>query len=427
MIFQSDNLKGVYEMNNSMIRDISLAEEGLQRIRWVEKFMPALNALKKDFINNQIFKGKTIVMSIHLEAKTAFLALTLQAAGANVIATGSNPLSTQDPIAAGLVKEGVTVYAWHGCTDEEYTMFLNKALNHMPHIIIDDGGDLVHLLHTTRTDAKKNLIGGSEETTTGVYRLKTLEKENKLDFPMIAVNDSYCKYLFDNRYGTGQSVWDGIIRSTNLTVTGKTVVVAGYGWCGKGVAMRAKGLGAHVIVTEVDPIKAIEAVFDGFNVMPMKKAAKYGDVFLTVTGDIDIITKEHFMEMKDGAICANAGHFDCEVSKKDLDYISDSHYEVRKNIEAYVLPNGNTVYLMAEGRLVNLAAGDGHPAEIMDLSFAMQALAAAYLCEHENELESKLYLLPRELDRKVAEIKLKSMGYEIDRLSEMQRKYLGLD
>ena len=278
-------------MNDSMIRDISLAEEGLQRIRWVGKFMPALNALKRDFINNQALKGKTIVMSIHLEAKTAYLALTLQSAGADVIVTGSNPLSTQDPIAAGLVNQGITVYAWHGCTDEEYTMFLNKALDHMPHIIIDDGGDLVHLLHSDRTDAKKNLIGGAEETTTGVYRLKALEKENKLAFPMIAVNDSYCKYLFDNRYGTGQSVWDGVIRSTNLTVTGKTVVVAGYGWCGKGVSMLAKGLGAHVIVTEVDPIKAIEAVFDGFEVMPMKKAARHGDIFLTVTGDIDIITE----------------------------------------------------------------------------------------------------------------------------------------
>ena len=297
----------------------------------------------------------------------------------------------------------------------------------MPHIIIDDGGDLVHLLHSDRTDAKKNLIGGAEETTTGVYRLKALEKENKLAFPMIAVNDSYCKYLFDNRYGTGQSVWDGVIRSTNLTVTGKTVVVAGYGWCGKGVSMRAKGLGARVIVTEVDPIKAIEAVFDGFEVIPMKKAARYGDIFLTVTGDIDIITEKHFMEMKDGAICANAGHFDCEVSRKDLERISDSHYEARKNIEAYILPNGNTIYLMAEGRLVNLAAGDGHPAEIMDLSFAMQALAVSYLCEHEKELRPQLYLLPRELDKKVAEIKLTSMGYEIDTLSDKQKEYLGLD
>lgn len=411
-------------MNSSMIRDLSLADEGMQRIRWVEKFMPALNTLRKDFIKDQVFKGKTIVMSIHLEAKTAYLALTLKAAGADVIVTGSNPLSTQDPIAAGLVSQGVTVYAWHGCSDEEYTMFLNKALDHMPHIIIDDGGDLVNLLHTTRKDARKNLIGGSEETTTGIQRLKNLERNGNLEFPMIAVNDSYCKYLFDNRYGTGQSAWDGIIRSTNLTVTGKTVVIAGYGWCGKGCSMRAKGLGAHVIVTEVDPIKAIEAVFDGFSVMPMEKAAPLGDIFLTVTGDINVITEPHFLKMKDGAICANAGHFDVEVSKKDLDRICVSHHEARKNIEGYVLPNGKTVYLMAEGRLVNLAAGDGHPAEIMDLSFAMQSLAAAYLCQHEKELKPHLYLLPRELDQKVAEIKLHSMGYEIDTLTQEQKDYL---
>lgn len=306
-------------------------------------------------------------------------------------------------------------------------MFLNKALDHMPDIIIDDGGDLVHLLHTTRKECQKNLIGGSEETTTGVYRLKILEKENKLEFPMIAVNDSYCKYLFDNRYGTGQSAWDGIIRSTNLTVTGKTAVIAGYGWCGKGCAMRAKGLGAHVIVTEVDPIKAIEAVMDGFEVMPMAEAAKHGDIFLTVTGDIDIITEPHFLAMKDGAICANAGHFDCEVSRKDLERIAVSHYEARKNIEGYVLPNGKTVFLMAEGRLVNLAAGDGHPAEIMDLSFAMQTLAARYLLQHGKDMKPAVYTLPHELDTKIASIKLAAMGYQIDTLTEAQKKYLGLD
>ena len=411
-------------MSDSMIRDLSLAEEGMQRIRWVENFMPALNALREDFIQKQVFKGKTIVMSIHLEAKTAYLALTLKAAGADVIVTGSNPLSTQDPIAAGLVSQGVTVYAWHGCTDEEYIQFLNKALDHKPHIIIDDGGDLVNLLHTTRTDARERLIGGSEETTTGIHRLKNLEKNGRLAFPMIAVNDSYCKYLFDNRYGTGQSAWDGIIRSTNLTVTGKTVVIAGYGWCGKGCAMRAKGLGAHVIVTEVDPIKAVEAVFDGFDVMPMDDAAPLGDIFLTVTGDINVVVERHFLKMKNGAICANAGHFDVEVSKKDLDRICTAHYEARKNIEGYVLPNGKTVYLMAEGRLVNLAAGDGHPAEIMDLSFAMQALAAEYLCDHAGELQAHLYLLPRELDQRVAEIKLHSMGYRIDALTQEQQNYL---
>lgn len=411
-------------MKQSIIKDIALAEEGMQRIHWVEQFMPALNALREDFVKNSVFAGKTIVMSIHLEAKTAYLALTLQAAGANVVVTGSNPLSTQDPIAAALVQQGVTVYATHGCTDEEYVQYLNCALDHKPHIIIDDGGDLVNLLHTQRADARERLIGGAEETTTGIQRLKNLEKNGRLLFPMIAVNDSYCKYLFDNRYGTGQSAWDGIIRSTNLTVTGKTVVIAGYGWCGKGCAMRAKGLGAHVIVTEVDPIKAIEAVFDGFDVMPMDEAAPKGDIFLTVTGDIDVVVERHFMKMKNGAICANAGHFDVEVSKKDLDRICLSHFEARKNIEGYVLPNGNTVYLMAEGRLVNLAAGDGHPAEIMDLSFAMQSLAASYLLEHAGTLEPRLYLLPRELDLRIAEIKLHSMGYSIDVLTPEQQAYL---
>lgn len=413
-------------MTTSIIKDMSLADEGMQRIRWVQKFMPVLNTLSSEFIAAKPLQGKTVAMSIHLEAKTAYLALTLQKAGANVIATGSNPLSTQDPIAAALVKQGITVYAKYGCHDEEYNQYLNCALDHHPHIIIDDGGDLVQLLHTTRREAAVNLIGGSEETTTGVYRLKILEKEGKLDFPMIAVNDSYCKYLFDNRYGTGQSAWDGIIRSTNLTVTGKTVVVAGYGWCGKGVALRAKGLGAHVIITEVDPIKAIEAIFDGFDVMPMMEAASKGDYFITVTGDIDIITEKEFLRMKDGAICANAGHFDCEVSRKDLERICVEQYEARKNIQAYVLPDGKTVYLMAEGRLVNLAAGDGHPAEIMDLSFALQALSTVYLCQHA-DLKKGLYVLPHEIDRKVAEMKLHSMGYAIDTLTEAQKTYLGLN
>ena len=295
----------------SLIKDIALAPEGHKKIEWVSNFMPALNSLVDDFKASKIFEGKTVVVSVHLEAKTAYLATVLKKAGADVIVTGSNPLSTQDDVAAALVDMGLTVYAWHNCTDEEYTMFLNKALDHKPHIIIDDGGDLVHLLHTTRQDARERLIGGSEETTTGVHRLHALANEKKLAFPMIAVNDSYCKYLFDNRYGTGQSVWDGIMRTTNLTVTGKNVVVAGYGWCGKGVAMRAKGLGAHVYVTEVDPIKAIEAVFDGFKVLPMIEAARIGDIFITVTGCKDVIRRQHFDVMKDKAIMCNAGHFDC--------------------------------------------------------------------------------------------------------------------
>lgn len=408
----------------SLIRDIKLAPEGHKKIEWVSNFMPALNSLREEFKASHKFEGKTIVVSVHLEAKTAYLSTVLKEAGADVIVTGSNPLSTQDDVAAALVDMGLTVYAWHDCTEEEYFMFLNKALDHKPHIIIDDGGDLVNLLHTTRTDAKERLIGGSEETTTGVHRLHALANANKLTFPMIAVNDSYCKYLFDNRYGTGQSVWDGIMRTTNLTVTGKNVVVAGYGWCGKGVAMRAKGLGAHVIVTEVDPIKAIEAVFDGFKVMPMVEAAPIGDIFITVTGCKDVIGKTHYEVMKDKAIMCNAGHFDCEVNGKELAEVAVSHKEVRKNIEGYTMKDGRTLYLLAGGRLVNLAAGDGHPAEIMDLSFAMQALAAEYLLDHGTTMEATVHILPHELDERMAKVKLQSMGYDIDTLTQEQYDYL---
>ncbi|MDY3974814.1 adenosylhomocysteinase [uncultured Veillonella sp.] len=408
----------------SLIRDINLAPEGRKKIEWVANFMPALNSLREEFKGSHKFEGKTVVVSVHLEAKTAYLSTVLKEAGADVIVTGSNPLSTQDDVAAALVDMGITVYAWHDCSEEEYFMFLNKALDHKPHIIIDDGGDLVNLLHTTRKDAKERLIGGSEETTTGVHRLHALANAKQLSFPMIAVNDSYCKYLFDNRYGTGQSVWDGIMRTTNLTVTGKNVVVAGYGWCGKGVAMRAKGLGAHVIVTEVDPIKAIEAVFDGFKVMPMIEAAPIGDIFITVTGCKDVIRKEHYEVMKDQAIMCNAGHFDCEVNGVELAEVAVSHSNVRKNIEGYTLADGRTLYLLAGGRLVNLAAGDGHPAEIMDLSFAMQALAAEYLLDHGTTMEPAVHVLPHELDERIAKVKLNSMGYDLDTLTQEQYDYL---
>lgn len=408
----------------SLIRDIVLAPSGHNKIDWVSNFMPTLNTLAERFEKQQTFQGKTVVVSVHLEAKTAYLSTVLQRGGAEVIVTGSNPLSTQDDVAAALVERGVSVYAWHDCTDEEYFMFLNKALDHKPHIIIDDGGDLVNLLHTSRTDAKERLLGGSEETTTGVHRLYALEHEHKLTFPMIAVNDSNCKYLFDNRYGTGQSVWDGIMRTTNVTVTGKNVVVAGYGWCGKGVAMRAKGLGAHVYVTEVDPIKAIEAVFDGFTVLPMIEAAPIGDIFVTVTGCKDVIVQEHYEVMKDKAILCNAGHFDCEVNVKALAAMATSHKEVRHNIEGYTLPDGRQLYVIAEGRLVNLASGDGHPAEIMDLSFAMQALAAEHILHHGQQMEPKVYVLPRKLDEEIARLKLHSMGYNIDVLTQEQIDYL---
>lgn len=410
---------------NSMIKDIALAPTGHQKIAWVKEHMPLLNILNERYAEKKIFDGLNMVVTIHLEAKTAYLAQTLKNCGANVVVTGSNPLSTQDDVAAALADSGITVFATHACSQEEYDLYLSKALDTKPSLIIDDGGDLVNMLHSTRRELIPNLIGGSEETTTGVHRLKALNEAGKLAFPMIAVNDAYCKYLFDNRYGTGQSSWDGIMRTTNLAVAGKTVVVAGYGWCGKGVAMRAKGLGANVIVTEIDPIKGIEAVFDGFRVMPMREAAKYGDFFVTVTGCKDVITKEHFPLMKDGAVLANAGHFDVEINVKDLEAMTvEPAYEVRKNITTYTMPDGKTINLLGEGRLVNLACGDGHPVEVMDLSFAMQFLAMKYLLEHKGELQNNLYVLPEELNTEIAALKLEAMGAGIDTLTPEQYAYL---
>lgn len=410
---------------NSMIKDIALAPTGHQKIAWVKEHMPLLNILNERYAEKKIFDGLNMVVTIHLEAKTAYLAQTLKNCGANVVVTGSNPLSTQDDVAAALADSGITVFATHACSQEEYDLYLSKALDTKPSLIIDDGGDLVNMLHSTRRELIPNLIGGSEETTTGVHRLKALNEAGKLAFPMIAVNDAYCKYLFDNRYGTGQSSWDGIMRTTNLAVAGKTVVVAGYGWCGKGVAMRAKGLGANVIVTEIDPIKGIEAVFDGFRVMPMREAAKYGDFFVTVTGCKDVITKEHFPLMKDSAVLANAGHFDVEINVKDLEAMTvEPAYEVRKNITTYTMPNGKKINLLGEGRLVNLACGDGHPVEVMDLSFAMQFLAMKYLLEHKGELQNNLYVLPEELNTEIAALKLEAMGAGIDTLTPEQYAYL---
>lgn len=410
---------------NSMIKDIALAPTGHQKIAWVKEHMPLLNILNERYAEKKIFDGLNMVVTVHLEAKTAYLAQTLKNCGANVVVTGSNPLSTQDDVAAALADSGITVFATHACSQEEYDLYLSKALDTKPSLIIDDGGDLVNMLHSTRRELIPNLIGGSEETTTGVHRLKALNEAGKLAFPMIAVNDAYCKYLFDNRYGTGQSSWDGIMRTTNLAVAGKTVVVAGYGWCGKGVAMRAKGLGANVIVTEIDPIKGIEAVFDGFRVMPMREAAKYGDFFVTVTGCKDVITKEHFPLMKDGAVLANAGHFDVEINVKDLEAMTvEPAYEVRKNITTYTMPNGKKINLLGEGRLVNLACGDGHPVEVMDLSFAMQFLAMKYLLEHKGELQNNLYVLPEELNTEIAALKLEAMGAGIDTLTPEQYAYL---
>lgn len=411
-------------MRENLIRNINLAPSGHKKIDWVKGYMPVLSFIEKKFTEEQPLKGKKITMSIHLEAKTAYLAKVLKAGGADVTVTGSNPLSTQDDVASALAEDGLKVYAWYNSTSEEYNNHLNSALDIEPNIILDDGGDLVNLLHTTRQELIKNIIGGSEETTTGVLRLKAREREGKLKFPMISANGAYCKYLFDNRYGTGQSVWDGIMRTTNLIVAGKNVVVIGYGWCGKGVAMRAKGLGAKVIICEINPIKAIEAHMDGFKVMPSLEAAKIGDIFITVTGDMKVLSKEHYKLMKNGAIMANAGHFDCEVWKPDLEEMSIEKREMRKNITGYVMPDKKILNLLAEGRLVNLAAGDGHPAEIMDMSFSIQALSIKYLINNAGKLENKVYDVPDEIDKEVATTKLKSMGIEIDRLTEEQEKYL---
>ena len=408
----------------SMIRDIKLAPSGHDKIAWVKNFMPVLRSIDEEYSKTKPFAGKKVVITMHLEAKTAYLALVFKNAGAEVIATGSNPLSTQDDVVAALVEDGVTVYSWYNCTNEEYDMFIDKALDCNPDMIIDDGGDLVARIHNERPELIDRIIGGSEETTTGVIRLKALAEQGKLKFPMIAANDAYCKYLFDNRYGTGQSTWDGIMRTTNLVIAGKTVVIAGYGWCGKGGAMRAKGLGANVVITEVDPIKAIEAGFDGFRVMPMEEAAKIGDIFLTLTGCDNVINEKHFALMKDGVMMANSGHFDVEINKVDLLKNSVSHRPVRKNIEEYVQKDGRKLYLLAEGRLVNLAAGDGHPAEIMDLSFGVQFFSALHILNHHQEMENKVYLMPEEINTKIAQIKLKALGVELDELTEEQKAYL---
>lgn len=410
--------------NNSIVKDMSLAPNGKLKIDWVQSHMPVLNKIREQFEIEQPFKGLKVAISLHLEAKTAYLAKVVQAGGAEVTITGSNPLSTQDDVAAALVEDGITVFAKYNPDPEEYKDHMIKTLETKPDLIIDDGGDLVTILHSERKDLLPQVRGGCEETTTGVIRNRALENSGELQFPMIAVNDAFCKYLFDNRYGTGQSVWDGINRTTNLVVAGKTVVVVGYGWCGRGVALRAKGLGAKVIVTEIDGIKAIEAYMDGFEVMPMKEAAKYGDYFVTVTGNRDVIRGEHIEVMKDGAILSNAGHFDIEINKPELEALSDSKRTVRKDIEEHVLKDGRKIYLLAEGRLVNLAAGDGHPAEIMDMTFALQALSLAYVNEKYQEIGSKVIKVPYELDEKVARLKLEALNLGIDTLTAEQKAYL---
>lgn len=408
----------------STIKDLNLAPSGEQKIRWVEAHMPVLRDIGSDFAREKPFAGLKIALSVHLEAKTAYLCRVLEMGGAEMHVTGSNPLSTQDDVAAALAAKGMDVHAVYGCTDEEYQAHLRSVLSVGPNIIIDDGGDLVHLMHTEFTDLIPQVIGGCEETTTGIHRLRIMDRAGTLRFPMIMVNDADCKHLFDNRYGTGQSVWDGIMRTTNLVVAGKYVVVSGYGWCGKGVAMRAKGLGAKVIVTEVDPIRALEAVMDGYEVMPMMDAAAIGDIFVSVTGCKDVITLEHCERMKDGAIVSNAGHFNVEIDMEALDRCADEIYEARHNIDAYRLPNGKTIYVIAQGRLVNLAAGDGHPAEIMDMSFAVQAMSAEYLVRTRGQLKPGVVSVPAEIDDNIARRKLKAMGVSIDSLSCSQKEYL---
>ena len=406
------------------IRDISLAPSGEHKIDWVKKNCPLLRNLEAEFSKTRPFEGIRIALSIHLEAKTAYLCHVLAAGGADMYITGSNPLSTQDDVAAALVKSGMKVFAWYDASPEEYMRHIEKVLEHDVNIIIDDGGDLVNTLHNRFPEEIGYVIGGCEETTTGIHRLMAAEKAGTLKFPMVLVNNADCKHLFDNRYGTGQSVWDGINRTTNLIVAGKTVVVSGYGWCGKGVTMRAKGLGARVVVTEVDPIRALEAVMDGFEVMPMSEAAKRGDFFITVSGCAGLIGEKEFRVMKDGAILCNAGHFDVEIDMARLREIAEDSYEQRKNIMAYQIEKGRTLYVLGEGRLVNLACGDGHPAEIMDMSFAIQALSAKYLVEHRGEISEHLIRVPHEVDLEVARRKLAYMGFEIDTLTKEQEDYL---
>ena len=409
---------------NYDIRDISLAPSGHTKIEWVKNNMPLLRALEDEFRRTRPFEGLKISLSVHLEAKTAYLCLVLAAGGARMSVTGSNSLSTQDDVAAALADSGLKVFAYHGATDEEYMRHIEMCLEHRPNIIIDDGGDLVEMIHNKRPDLGDEVMGGCEETTTGVIRLKAMERDGILRFPMVAVNDARCKHLFDNRYGTGQSVWDSIMRNTNLIVASKTVVVVGYGWCSRGIAMRAAALGAKVIVTEIDPVKAIEAKMDGYDVMKMDQAASYGDIFVSATGCKHTITVDHMLKMKDRAILANAGHFNVEIDMAGLEEAAVSKKETRNNIMGYTLSNGRTINVIGEGKLVNIAAADGHPAEIMDLSFAVQAMSAMYIRDNHSRIENKVIDVSSEIDDVIARRRLAAWDIEIDELTEDQKKYL---
>lgn len=408
----------------SKVKDMSLAKEGIRKIEWVQRHMPVLEHIKKEYEETQPFKGITIGSCLHLEPKTINLGLTLQAGGAEVAMTGCNPLSTHDDAVAGAADLGLNIYGWRDQDDDEYYQTINMVLDHKPDVIIDDGADMIMVLHNERTDVLKHIKGACEETTTGVHRLEAMHKDGALKFPVVAVNDAYTKYLFDNRYGTGQSSFDAIMGTTNMLIAGKSVVVCGYGWCGRGIALRAQGLGANVIVTEIDPIRALEARMDGYRVMKIRDAVKEADLIITVTGNINIIHGDDFKYMKDGCMLCNSGHFNVEINRRDLEAQSTSVREVRESIEMFTMKDGRKIYLLADGRLVNLSAarGQGHPAEIMDMSFAVQALSAKYILN--NDLEVGVTKAPDDIDYEVANLKLKAMDIEIDTLSDRQKEYM---
>ncbi|RLG76901.1 MAG: adenosylhomocysteinase [Thermoprotei archaeon] len=406
------------------VKDVGLAKDGWVQIEWAERHMPVLMKIRREFEKDKPLESVRVAAVLHVTKETAALVRTLKAGGAEIWLAGSNPLSTQDDVAAALAEDGIKVFAWRGQTSEEYYWCIEKVASSQPHVVMDDGADLHAFLHSKGIEVGRRVIGGTEETTTGVLRLRALEREGKLLYPVIAVNDALTKYLFDNRYGTGQSTIDGILRATNILLAGKVVVVAGYGWVGRGIAMRARGMGARVIITEVNPVRALEAVMDGYEVMPMSEAAKVGDIFITATGNRDVIRIEHFELMKDGAILANAGHFNVEVSVSELEKIAVSKRTIRRYVTEYTLRNGKKLYLIAEGRLVNLVAAEGHPSEVMDMSFANQAYSVKYLIENKGKLPTKVYKVPDEIDEYVAKLKLESMGIKIDTLTEEQKKYL---
>jgi len=410
-------------MTDHKIKDIGLANEGGLLVDWASKHMPVLSQIRQRFMNEEPLEGLMIGACLHVTKETAVLVDVLRAGGAKVALCGSNPLSTQDEVAAFLAKSGVSVYAWRGETTDEYYWCLNKVIDHKPTITLDDGADLVSTLHTSKREVLDAVKGGTEETTTGVIRLRAMNQKGDLKYPIIAVNDAYTKYLFDNRYGTGQSTIDGILRATNVLIAGKRFVVCGYGWCARGIALRARGLGANVIVTEVNPLRALEAVMDGFQVMPISDAAEQGDIFVTATGNLNVIRKEHLLKMRDGALLANSGHFNVEISLPDLEQTSVSKRTMRPNLEEYTLKNGRKVYLLAEGRLVNLASAEGHPSEVMDMSFSNQALCVEYLAKNP-QLKTGVYSVPKEIDELVARLKLAGMGIQIDKMTEEQRKYV---